>query len=379
MVRLHALVIVWLASGTALLADGPDELVADALNPSVTCGECHQEIYQMWRRSMHSGAFTDPIFETSYLRAFEATDGEAAVLCMRCHAPAAVSTQDATLQEALTREGVTCDFCHSIVSVDLERRDVPFTLKIDGVKRGPLADSESPAHEVAASPLHESSELCAGCHEYTSERGVSIMSTYSEWKASPQAAQGVTCQNCHMPLGPGAVARPGLGSSRSMINLHNISGGHSRDQVRKAATVKILSVGREIGDSVLVEVEVSNTGAGHNIPTGMPTRRLTLDVALYAGKREVRRFQRYYQKSLVDAGGEILTDDHRVLLDAESILEDTRLRPGEQRIEKFYATVSNRRAVLKAEASLTYLYRPELMLRQEMSIDIGSDRFSPQE
>ena len=377
MVRLHALVIVWLAGGAALMADAPDDLVADALNRSEVCGECHQEIYQMWRRSMHSAAVTDPIFQTSYLRAYQETGGRAGPICLRCHAPAAVMNEDLLMREPLSREGITCDYCHSIVSVDLARWDQPFTVETDGVKRGPLADADSPVHKVAASPLHESSEFCAGCHEYTNERGVPILSTYSEWKSSPQAAQGVTCQKCHMPMEPGNVVRPGFGSDRKMINLHNISGGHSRDQVRKASTVKILSVRRELRNSVLVEVEVSNSGSGHSIPTGMPTRRLTLDVVLYAGDRVVRRFQRHYQKSLVDASGEILTDDHRVILDAESILEDTRLRPGERRVEKFYATVSSRKEALKAEANLTYLYRPELILRQEMSIDMASDRFSP--
>lgn len=377
MVRLHALVIVWLAGGAALLADAPDDLVADALNRSEVCGECHQEIYQMWRRSMHSAAVTDPIFQTSYLRAYQETGGQAGPICLRCHAPAAVMNDDLLMREPLSREGITCDYCHSIVSVDLARRDQPFTVETDGVKRGPLADADSPVHKVAASPLHESSEFCAGCHEYTNERGIPILSTYSEWKSSPQAAQGVTCQKCHMPMEPGNVVRPGFGSDRKMINLHNISGGHSRDQVRKASTVKILSVRRELRNSVLVEVEVSNSGSGHSIPTGMPTRRLTLDVVLYAGDRVVRRFQRHYQKSLVDASGELLKDDHRVILDAESILEDTRLRPGERRVEKFYATVSSRKEALKAEANLTYLYRPELILRQEMSIDMASDRFSP--
>jgi hypothetical protein len=331
----------------------------------------------MWSRSMHSASFTDPIFQTSYLRAYQASGGEAGRICLRCHAPAAALNEDPLVQQPLSREGITCDYCHSIESVYLERRNNPFTVKMDGVKRGPLADADSPAHKVAPSPLHESSEFCAGCHEYTSERGVLLFSTYTEWKASPQAGQGITCQKCHMPMGPGDIVRSGLGSDREMINLHNISGGHSRDQVRKAASVRILGVRREPGNSVLVEVQVANIGSGHSIPTGLPTRRLTLDVVLFAGQREVRRFQRHYQKSVVDASGEILADDHRILLDGDSILDDTRLRAGERRVEKFYATVSNRKEVLKAEASLTYLYRPELMLRQDMSIEMASDQHSP--
>jgi hypothetical protein len=50
------------------------------------------------------------------------------------------------------------------------------------------------------------------------------------------------------------------------------------------------------------------------------------------------------------------------------------LRPGEQRLETFVAEVPKKGA-LRAEAVLRYVYEPELLSRQTMSIEMGSHRF----
>jgi len=312
----------------------------------------------------------------SYMRAYQETGGRARGICLRCHAPAAVLSGDLQVREPISQEGIACDFCHSIASVNLQKRDQPFRVVLDGVKRGPLSEAVSPAHEIAKSDLHKSPELCAGCHEYVNEHGVSVLSTYTEWLASPQAKEGTTCQDCHMPLTPGQTVRPELGVYRSEINLHDISGGHSREQVRKAASVRILgiAVAKEQPTLATVEVEVANVGSGHSIPTGMPTRRLVLEVIVFSGNREVRRFERDYQKVLLDEQGLPIAEDHRTILDSSTIREDTRLRPGERRVETFTATVPLG-VPLRAEVNLRYLYSPEILLRQTMSIEMGTARF----
>ncbi len=371
MLLVLALFVLWFASVGAAFGGG--EIESGVLNRSAVCGECHEAIYAMWQRSMHSASLTDPIFQASYMRAYVQTRGQARETCLRCHAPVAVMTGDLDLEDPASHEGITCDYCHSIVSVDLERRHQPFTVALDGIKRGPLADAESPVHDVARSDLHLSSEFCAGCHEYATEEGLPILSTYSEWRLSPQAAEGKTCQHCHMPLQEGTTVRADLGGGRPGINLHDISGGHSPEQVRKAATARILRIERPEPTSAVLEVEVANIGSGHSIPTGLPTRKLVLEVVLYAGGREVRRFERVYQRTLLDADRRLITEDHRVMLDARYLRDDTRLRPGERRLERFVASVPSRGS-LHATMKLLYLYEPQLLLREKMSIEIISDR-----
>ena len=128
----------------------------------------------------------------------------------------------------MTREGVTCDFCHTVADVDLAKRGHPFRLEPGPVKRGPLEFAKSPAHETAYSALHRTSPLlCAACHQYTNAQGVEVLSTYSEWKPSPYPERGETCQECHMPLVPGWSVAEGLDASRRRINLHRVEGGGS--------------------------------------------------------------------------------------------------------------------------------------------------------
>ncbi len=373
MTRLLRVAVIWIASGTTLFAGTDATLTSGVLNPSALCGDCHRQIYEMWKRSMHAMSVTDPVFEASYMRAYRETEGKAREICLRCHAPAAVLSGDLRMAQPISREGITCDFCHSIVSVNLDRHEQPFRVLLDGVKRGPLSDAVSPAHKIAKSDLHKSPQICAGCHEYVNKAGVAILTTYTEWMASPQAKAGRICQDCHMPMTPGQTVRPSLGIYRPEINLHDISGGHSSEQVRKAATVRILRVAREEANLATVEVEVANIGSGHSIPTGLPTRRLVLEVVLFCADREVTRFERRYQKVLLDQHGEPITEDHRVMLDASAIGEDTRLRPGERRVESLVAEVPPK-GPLRAEATLRYLYEPEILLRQTMSIEMGSDR-----
>ncbi len=358
---------------TSVFAGLDIELDSDKLNPSARCGGCHQEIYAMWRRSMHSSSISDPVFQASYDRAYRATSGKAREICLRCHAPVAVQTGDLDLTSDLGREGITCDYCHSVVSVNLEQPQNPIRISIDGFKRGPLRHAASPAHEVKRSDLHLTSEFCAGCHEYVNGRGLPVLTTYSEWRQSPQAAGGKTCQHCHMPLTPGDTVPSSLAPSRGMINLHDLSGGHSNEQVRKAATVRILGVKRNPGDEVQVDVEVANIGSGHRIPTGMPTRKLVLEVTLLVDGREVTHFEREYQKKLLNERGDLILEDHETMLDATAVLEDNRIAPGEKRVEKFRAVVLPK-GTLHAEAILRYLYKPKLLIPQEMSIEMASDR-----
>lgn len=364
--------VILAAVTAAAPAEKAGELKTGTLNESARCGGCHEQIYTMWKRSLHGLAFTDPIFETSYMRAYLDTAGAARSVCLRCHAPVATVTGDLDLKNPASREGISCDYCHSIVSVDLGRRDRPFKVALDGVKRGPFGDAESPAHRVAVSELHLSAEFCAGCHEYENEDGLPILSTYSEWRLSPQAAQGKTCQKCHMPLGEGDTVRPGVGTGRKGINLHDISGGHSSEQVRRAATAKILRVERQSPTSAVVEVEVANVGSGHSIPTGLPTRKLILEVALFCDGKEVQRFERPYQRVLLDKSGQPIMDDHRTILEARSVRDDNRLRAGERRVERFFTEVP-RKGALRAEMKFRYQYAPQLLMRESMSIEIAAD------
>jgi len=293
------------------------------------CGTCHQAIHATWQQSMHSRAWSNPVFQASYQRVSQTYPDGRGRLCLGCHAPTVRATEDYGSEHELTREGVTCDFCHSVAAVDSAVSPARFEVHLGRTKYGPLKHAQSPVHQVVDSPLHRSAEFCAGCHEFQNEHGVPLLETCSEWAASPYAAEGRTCQECHMPVVAGKVAANG---GRDGVNLHNISGSHDLDRVRQAVTMKILYTTRPGAGRVQARILVDNVGSGHAFPTGLPLHRAMLEIHLLSSNGQLVRQQGVaFEKVLVDEHGGPVTDELGAFFDAVSIQSDTRLRPKEKR------------------------------------------------
>jgi Cytochrome c554 and c-prime len=335
-VRLTGAILAAAAAATlqvqaAPAADGP-------YTSSRECAACHKTIYNYWSESEHSRSAT----RASYLASLEgavgaATDKDAVRQgCVWCHAPTTLVTRDFALKEAVAREGVSCDFCHTVAAVDLGRREHPFILRPGKVKRGPLEYAASPFHDTEYSTLHKSSPLlCASCHEHTNAQGVAVLSTYSEWKAGPYPAQGQTCQECHMPLVPGNAVGEGLQASQRRINLHRLQGGGTASKLRSGLELRFGSVDVG-GSSADVQVVVTNAAVGHAAPGGLSSKSLVLAVGVDAGGAELQhRRETVYRRELRDAEGHALVAVADLFLKAASVGADTRLRPMESRTERF--------------------------------------------
>jgi hypothetical protein len=127
---------------------------------------------------MHSFSLSDPIFDTAYMQAVREGGQQAKRICLRCHAPMTLANGDFDLEQGVTRDGVACDFCHTVTAVHLDNPLAPYSLEPGLVKRGIIKKAASPSHEVAYSELHGTSEFCGGCHNYVAPGGAAIMSTY---------------------------------------------------------------------------------------------------------------------------------------------------------------------------------------------------------
>ncbi len=312
------------------------------------CGECHTDIYRVWTSSLHAASFTNETFQAS-LR--ELTNGKEALssVCMGCHAP--VTATD------VAREGVTCDYCHSIQNVDVKTRPIQAVLSVGKTKFGPVSNAHSTGHEVAVSPLHAESAICSGCHEYQNPAGLQVLGTFSEWQASDMGAAGMTCQRCHMPLTGMKVVDPRVKREpASFVNLHKMPGAHSKDQLSKALEFQIVEVRRE-GVDLHIRVMVRNHGAGHNVPTGMPTRAIVLTAETTGNRSGVQRQMRTYGTSVVDAAGRRLEHDSQIMISGAKLATDTRLRPSEQRREDFTFRIAADENV-DINITLTYRYSP---------------------
>lgn len=259
---------------------------------AIRCSECHNKMYDEWTTSAHARASSSDTYQRMRRDAKDAA-------CDGCHAPLAARLGT----DRVVTEGVTCDVCHNIKAVELQRTGSTFPLELDDrVKYGPLCDAEDHYfHRMGCSPLHQQSKLCAACHLYyrvlPGGGELPVFTEHDEWKAGPYKNR--SCQTCHMPGSRAEVAN-GEGE-RDGVSNHGLLGATGELRKRALRAKARISV---VDGKLAVTVDVHNVQAGHHVPTGLPARRIivrattiTAEGALHASAE--RRFGRH----LVDARG----------------------------------------------------------------------------
>jgi len=302
--------------------------------PSEMCGLCHRDIYTMWRSSAHARSMESLVFQEALQGAKADHGAGVAQLCLNCHSPMLQAVQDPKLRQKVTWEGVSCDFCHSLVSVDPAKGLPKQVIDVGDVKRGPIRGTVSTGHEVAYSDLHTKSLVCAGCHEYQNPEGVRVLATYSEWKDSGAAKEGKQCQDCHMDRTAANVVDPRVKRvSSASVNVHEVPGGHSLEFLHKAVAASIEPV-RE-GDTLTLTLRLTNKGAGHAVPTGMPGRRVILNVEVKTSSGASFKEERVYGRFFADAAGDAVVRDSGYFASGVKETSDSRLKADERRVETF--------------------------------------------
>jgi hypothetical protein len=340
---------------------------------SDVCARCHVDIHENWKISMHAMSLEDPIFKVALLQA-QVKHGESIrEYCLFCHAPVVQFNKDYYLRDPITKEGVTCDFCHSVVASRPGDREKPYDLQPGLVKHGPLKGVNSPAHETKMSEIHLRSEFCGGCHELVNANGVLVMGTYTEWKEGPYSAEDVHCQNCHMPLAyDQKVLDPKIKESTSLVTAHEFRGGHSQINLRHAATIEV-EVVRE-GSTARIITYVTNKESGHRLPTGTPARRVVLIVTTKDDEGNViAEIRRVYRKVLVDEDGIVLEDNGDQILRSVRIYSDNRIAPRETRKEEFLLDLPQDTKNIHIEAELKYEFETPVIYTKKMEVEMARD------
>jgi nitrate/TMAO reductase-like tetraheme cytochrome c subunit len=335
----------------ALASSGDMEAPASA----EFCGRCHRAIADAWKTSAHAQAMESRLFQDALEVAEERFGSRARKTCLKCHSPIAVQVGDLSLRRKVSWEGVTCDYCHSVRDVSLAGANPRAVVEFSAIKSGPLKDAESMAHGTAFSAVHTSALICAPCHEYQNQQGFSVLTTYSEWTNSAYAPQGKTCQSCHMYQTAGDVVDPRIKRTRGMINLHQMPGSHSIQQLTKTITVQLSTNWQ--GSQLRVAVDVANRAAGHYVPTGSPLRQLILEVRADPFVGQHYREQRVYRRSVADKQGTVLDQEHLAFMTAARVVSDSRLAPGEKRTESFLFRIPPGTQT-QVTATLRYFYSP---------------------
>ncbi|MFK7926960.1 MAG: multiheme c-type cytochrome [Myxococcota bacterium] len=304
-----------------------------------TCGACHAAIYKEWSVSTHRHAWNDPQYQKEIQKSGNKW------LCVNCHTPTLeqqerwpVGLKEGDVERPtlvanprhdpeLMDEGITCVACHVR----------------DGTIHGPgLPESVAP-HPVQADTKFRSGELCNRCHQaeqsYPGKGFVCTFTTGKEWAASPQAAQGIGCVDCHMPT----VERPvATGGPVRTVRRHWFKGS-GIPKFADAAPPDDALPGpglslRATRDGNNLFMNLHNT-AGHALPSGDPERWVQVDVTFYDA--EDRTLPNPYQVRIGQTW-----EWHPI----PKKVADNRLQPDEQRTNTIPWPAAAERAELRASS-----------------------------
>lgn len=196
--------------------------------------------------------------------------------CNLCHFPQPFDYPDGSAAKfekvkprAANREiGITCASCH---------------LTPDGKMRGPYV-VDAP-HETVVDERVQTSVACAYCHS-EGERVVGKQTqTFLEWREdfNKPGLGRQQCQDCHMPKTVRKLAEDFPVPERAVAR-HIWTGGHSFKRVAGALNLAIVQTKEDQSELAL---HVTNTGAGHSVPTGSNRRAIYLNAELVNAKGKV--------------------------------------------------------------------------------------------
>lgn len=296
-----------------------------------TCGACHPDHRAEWAGSTHAFAMRDAQFLAEL-----AKPGQPRWLCLNCHIPTRPQraeqiradtrfaepgslarlevVPEPAFDPARVEEGVSCATCH------VRRGE-------DGLGHvvGPRGSGRAPHRVVADRAALDG--VCVRCHSPGPAR---ISATFTCWfetadelAAGPSA--GAACVDCHMPTTTRTAA---VGGPPLELRRHWWTGGGVPKRPQAAA--ELVARGYTPGVDVAVDpgpplrLTLTNTRAGHLVPTADPERHLLVEARVVGADGRVRATHTARLGQTWDWGDEATQRPARRLT-------DDRIRPGEAR------------------------------------------------
>jgi hypothetical protein len=211
---------------------------------SETCAGCHRDIHATWSGTLHSQAFSSPIFQQDWVSQGSSPS------CLECH----TTGLDPATGE-YSEQGVACEACHGPMQQGHPDNPMPVTADYtvcaqchktttDEWQASPHGqvglDCEACHNSHSQEPRAETiNELCTNCHKDTG----------SSFTHGTHADSGLSCSDCHMSAASHSVSTGGLFAtghtfvvgSEACINCH-------KDTVHTRDTIVSLS-GQQTGDA----------------------------------------------------------------------------------------------------------------------------------
>ncbi|MCH9647686.1 MAG: cytochrome c family protein [Deltaproteobacteria bacterium] len=201
---------------------------------ATTCATCHPKHYREWSVSSHAYAQMSPVFNAMHGTILKLTNGTNGDFCIRCHTPVGMNLGEPEFMSNLdrhptSREGVTCITCHRLNKAygKLSGRLAIVEGDLFEPVYGPKGNEElervidsgdynvNTVRGKAGRAVHTKAEkffqlstsgICGTCHDVNLVNGFRLEEAFSEFKNSPAAKEGTSCQDCHMGVEPGKVS-----------------------------------------------------------------------------------------------------------------------------------------------------------------------------
>jgi hypothetical protein len=289
------------------------------------------------------------MFQFYYKKHLEETGMKNDPECLKCHAPAAYVSKDYDVEIDTHRDGVYCDYCHTLKIIT----EMDITSNPSAIKIGPLMPDETniAPHGVTLDSNIRSSIVCKACHDKVNAYGVAEFDEYTWWRGSDFANEGYTCQTCHMPPYKGEDAKSVV---RENVPAH-IFLGASPAMLQSTISMETETERDEANPEALnIKVKVENTTCAHPVPGSSPWHQLVLITRVYdEDGNEIWSQREDIRRVLLDEDGNITYEHWK----ASKVYEDTRLKPGEEREYSYRVKVPVDKDV-KVEARLFLIVKP---------------------
>ncbi len=235
---------------------------SDFFMDSALCGECHKDIYDQWKGSMHHFAsFNNQFYKASIEHMQELSGTQGSKWCAGCHDHAVFFNGrfDRPIKEQVNtpeaQNGLGCVSCHSISHVGGSVGNGDFTITYPPLHN--LASSKNPwikridqfltylnpePHRrtfMKAFMREDSAEFCSACHKVhldvpvNNYRWFRGFNEYDNWQASGVSGQGArsfyypaestACESCHMQL----VASQDPGNHNGKVHSHRFAAANT--------------------------------------------------------------------------------------------------------------------------------------------------------
>ncbi len=258
------------------------------------CGTCHEEIYNEWKTTIHSQAWTDPYFQVDFKY------DRYPQICLNCHTP--LENQQENLVTGFSDEAKFRPILEPNPNFDPELRDEGVTCAVCHIKDGVIVgsyDIETTAHPVRKyERFLDGRGICQRCHMVPSVNRWDYFlklppcGNFAEIEAGGKKAD---CVKCHMP----EVERPLVedGPVRK-TGRHFWRGGHDPKMVKKAAEITLAE--NSSANKKTFTLHIKNAGTEHRFPTGTPDRHLRILFRLLDEKGNViKEKKRFIERTIL--------------------------------------------------------------------------------